>query len=313
MKKRFVILIVLVLIPVMLLTGCGESGAYKNAMSLYEDGKYHENGMKFIELGDYENSKEMVKTCKYEEAKALFDAGDLEAALDAFREISGYNDTDTRIAEIKNELMHQQYGGVFDALAGKTWFFNGGSDTILNGISFEGDMAKIAQVYFDGNGKQDNGSTEHSYSVDDQFINVTMEDGSELQISYVLSGDKIVLGNNEYFSLEEIDAGLQGYWKMRKSETILGVKTVTEHNIHINNGDLYYERAALAAGGTNGEYYYYGPYQGTYTLNFGGFDTDMMHGNEWFFNIINGKVILLHFDSVCTPTDKLPGEDGYKF
>lgn len=350
MRKRFALLIVLVLIPAILLSGCGKGSDYKDAMSLYENGNYHEASIKFTELGDYENSKEMVKTCRYEEAKALldtgkfedarrifadlgdyersveyvkecdyraalglYDSGDLEAALDAFQKISGYNDADTKIAEINNELVQQKYGPVFDALKGNTWFFNGGADTILNGISFDGDTAKIAQVYFDGNGKHDNGSTDHPYTIDDLYIIVTMADGSELKIPYALSGSTVSLGNNDYYSLEEIEAGLQGYWKMRNSKTILGMKTVTEKNIYINNGIVNSESASLANGSTTGEYYYYGPYQGSYTLNFGGFDTDMRHGNEWFFNIIDGKITLLNYDNVCTPSDKLPGENGYKF
>ena len=350
MRKRFMLLIVLVLVPAILLSGCGKGSDYKDAMSLYENGSYHEASIKFTELGDYENSKEMVKICRYEEAKALMDAGEfeearkifadlgdyersaenvkecdyqvalglyeagnLEAALDAFQKISGYNDVDTRIEEIKKELVKQQYGPVFDALKGNTWFFNGGADTILNGISFEEDTASIAQVYFDGNGKHDNGSTDHPYTVDDQNIIVTLTDGSELKIPYVLSDGKVSLGNSDYYSLQEIDAELQGYWNMRNASTILGLKTVTDKNIFIDNGKVISESASLANGSTTGEYYYYGPYQGTYTLNFGGFDTDMSHGNEWFFNIIDGKVTLLNHDHICTPTDKLPGENGYSF
>ena len=387
MRKRFAHIIVLLIVSVMLLSSCGKESDYKDAVSLFENGNYHDASIKFTELGDYKNSTEMVKTCRYAEAKSLFDAkqyedarkiffdlgdyelskemvkncryeeakilldtgkledarkiffdlgdyeqsseyvkecdyrvalelydaGNLEAAIDALQKVSGYNDADKKIEEIKDEQIHQLYGPVFDALNGNTWFFNGGADTILNGISFEGDTARIAQVYYDGNGKHDNGSTEYPFTVDDKYITLSMWDGSELTIPYILSGETISLGTNEYYSLQEIDAGLQGYWKLRKSQYILGIKSVSEDNIYINNGKMTSESASLAYGSTNGEYYYYGPYQGSYTLNFGGFDTDMFHGSEWFFNIIDGKITLLNFDNVCTPSDNLPGEAGYKF
>ena len=100
---------------------------------------------------------------------------------------------------------------------------------------------------------------------------------------------------------------------MRNSSTVLGMKTVTDKSIYFNNGKVVSENAALAYGSTSGEYYYYGPYEGSYTLNFGGLDTDMSHGSEWFFNIVDGKVVVINYDHVCKPADKLPGEKGYKF
>ena len=47
-----------------LLTGCGNSD-YKKAMVLYEDGKYEEAIVLFLELGDYEDSAEKVIACNY--------------------------------------------------------------------------------------------------------------------------------------------------------------------------------------------------------------------------------------------------------
>lgn len=350
MKKRWYLLLSLLLVLGLLLTGCGKGGDYKKAMSMYENGQFKEAAVKFTELGDYENSKDMVKTCNYEAAKvllndgsyeeakkafaelgdfensanyvkecdyniatALFEAGDYEAAIAIYETITDYDDSAEKINAAKKELMHANYGDVLAALDGKTWFFNGGSDLILNGISFSDEEATIAQVYYDGNGKHDNGSNKYPYVVDDNNIIITMADGSEMEIAYSLSGKDISLGNNEYFSTEEVDAGIQGYWNIRDASNIFGMKTVTDKSIYFNNGNVVSEQASLAYGGTNGEYYYYGPYEGKYTLNFGGLDTDMEHGDEWFFNIIDGKVTVVNFTHVCKPSDKLPGENGYKF
>ena len=220
MKRKLCLLMSLMLMATLLLTGCGKGGDYKKAMSMYENGQYEEAAVKFTELGDYENSKEMVKTCKYEAAKAvfeggdyeaakklfadlgdyensakyvtecdyniataLFDAGDYEAAIAIYETITDYNDSAAKIQAANKELMYQKYGTVLTALNGNTWFFNGGSDTILNGISFTESDATIAQVYFDGNGKHDNGSNTYSYVVDDNNIIITMADRSEMEIT----------------------------------------------------------------------------------------------------------------------------------
>ena len=276
MKKRGYLLLMLVLALGLLLTGCGEKGKYDKAMSLYESGQYEEAVELFTKLGEYENSQEMVEVCN-------------------------------------KEIMYQTYADVFVALDGNTWFYNGGADTVLNGITFSAEEATIAQVYFDGNGKHENGSDTYPYIVNDQNIVLTMADGAELAIPYALADGEVKLGNNDYFSTKEVDEGLQGCWNVRTSGSAFGSKTVSDKSILFDDGKVVSEKASLAYGSTNGDYYYYGPYEGNYTLNFGGLDTDMSHGNEWFFNIIDGKVVVLNYDHVCQPSEKLPGEDGYQF
>ncbi len=350
MKKRICLSLCILLTAAALLTGCGKGGDYKKAMSMYENGQYEEAAAKFTELGDYENSQDMVTTCKYEAAKALFDAGnyeeakkafvglgnyensadymtecdynsacalfdagDYEGAIALFETIPDFKDSQDKIKSANKELMVQKYGPVLQALNGKTWLFNGGSDTILNKISFTDTEAEIAQVYYDGNGKHDNGSNTCPFAIDDKNILITMTDGTEMEIPYTLDGDKISLEEGKYFTMEEIEAGIQGYWNLRKTQNLLGKNAANEYNIYFNEGKVMSESAAKAFDGAPGEYYYFGPDEGKYTLNFGGFDTEMRHGNNWFYNIIDGKVTILHYDSVCTPYDHFPGENGYEF
>lgn len=351
MKNRIsLVSLCLLLTATMLLTGCGKKGQYDKAMAMYENGQYEEAAEKFTELGDYENSNDMAKACRYETAKALldagdydgarkafeelgdyenstdymkecdynkanalFDAGDYEGAIAIFETIADYNDSAEKIKLAGKELMYSKYGDVLTALEGNEWYYNGGADNILNRISFKDGEAEIAQVYFDGNGKHDNGSGVYPYIVDDKNIIITMTDGSETVIAYALADGSVSLGNNDYYTLEEIDEKIQGYWRVRKSEVILGIYTENEKNIHFDNGHVESEQASLANNSTNGEYYYYGPYEGSYTLNFGGLDTDMMHGNWWFFGVVDGEVVVMSYDNICTPADGLPGEDGYSF
>ena len=351
MKKRICASLCMLLIAAVILTGCGKGGDYKKAMSMYENGQFEEAAEKFTELGDYENSQDMVMTCRYEAARTLFDAGKYEEAKKAFAELGDYEnsanyvsecdystasslleagdyegaiaifesipdfkDSQEKIRSANKELMIQKYGPVLQALNGKTWLFNGGSNTILNKISFTDEEAEIAQVSYDGNGKHDNGSNTFAFTVDDKKILITMADGSEMEIPYTLEGDSIKLEKDKYFTIEEIDEGIQGYWNVRSTfRNLLGKNSTSEDNIYFNDGKVISESATGATGGAPGEYNYFGPETGSYTLNFGGINTEMRHGNNWFFNIIDGKVAILHYDKVCSPYDHLPGENGYNF
>ena len=228
-------------------------------------------------------------------------------SAEARRKVKNYADLKT--AEKAMALCQK----VPKAVEGCTWYFNGGDDTILNSISFSADFATISQVCFDGNGKHDNGSYQYTYTVDPENIVVALSDGSSLTIPYKLVGETISVGNGEYYTIDEVDVAIQGCWNYRDSSVILGEKCVSDHSILFENGNVISESASLAFGATNGEYYYYGPYEGTYTLNLGGITTSMYKGNEWFFNIIDGEVVILHYGHVCKPSAGLPGEYGYSF
>ena len=179
---------------------------------------------------------------------------------------------------------------------------------VFPGEDEHGNRIDRNRVYFDGNGKHENESRDVQVSVDDSNINLIFEDESVAGIPYTLEEDSITLEGG-YFTAEEIEEQIQGYWKLRTVS--FGTH---EFHIHFDKGSVESESASEALDGSNGEYYYYGPDEGQYTLNFGGFDTDMRHGSEWFYNIVDGEVVILHYDNICEHTDEgFPGEDGYSF
>ena len=202
------------------------------------------------------------------------------------------------------------YKDVFKAVSANIWFYNGGGDTSLNYIAFKENKASLNQVYFDGNGFHKNDAEECPYIISDEKITVSAKDG-EIAIPYRLSGEEIVLGEGQYFSPDQVEEGLQGYWTCTTYSDFTGKNNT--YYLFVDHGTLKSENAAEAVDGTDGEYYYYGPYEGTYTLGTGGFITEMRHGGDWFFNIIDGKPTILHYDTVCTPADGFPGRDGYYF
>ena len=215
--------------------------------------------------------------------------------------ISGAKNAEAAAAEAgKNR---EEYADVFAAISKNTWLFNGGDDSILNYIDFKESKAAVGQVYFDGNGRHDNGVKEYDYSISDSSITVTT-DGSTLDIPYSLDGENVSLGDGKYLSLDQVEKGLQGYWKY--SYNSFGQQ---EGYLLVDNGTLESESAAEAAGSSG--YYYYGPYEGSYKLGIGCFETDMFKGSSWFYSIIDGAPVVLKYDHVCVPADGFPGEDGY--
>ena len=103
MKKITALILALALaMSLAILSGC-DSSDYKKAMSLYDNGQYEEAEAIFKELGEYENSREMVSECQYNEAIALYDAGDYEGAIQGFKNAGGI-----RAAERLNDAYYMQ-------------------------------------------------------------------------------------------------------------------------------------------------------------------------------------------------------------
>jgi len=97
MKK---ILCLLAAVALLLLAGC-KSGDYKKATELYEGGNYEEAVSIFQELGDYENSVDMVTACKYQMALAAINDGDYDAALSMLEELGDYEDSVSLAADCR--------------------------------------------------------------------------------------------------------------------------------------------------------------------------------------------------------------------
>lgn len=203
----------------------------------------------------------------------------------------------------------KNYDDVKAKLSGNTWYYNGGSDTTLNVISFGDEAATINQISFDGNGTHDDGGNEFAYTIDDSNIVVTMADGSEVAIPYTLDGDSFTLGSGDYFTREEVDAGIQGVWTFKKTETLMGSTISSQNDIEFKDGKVSSQNGTTAYDGSG---YFYNVYEPTaYSLGNGTLETDMMHGSNWGFNIIGGEPTILYYGSVCNRIDKMPDPEKY--
>lgn len=258
-------------------------------------------------------STEIMSAMRYAYAEKLLDEGDFEKAVSFFELIPDYKDSAERIGEIEYEIMLKNFGDVIDSLGKDTWFFNGGADSILNVLTFNGETASVSQFYYDGNGKHESGTKTYDYVLDKSTITIAMN-GAELEIPYKLSGGKITLGNGDYYNIDEVESELQGYWKDRHADYIAAVSmsTESEYNVLIENGKITFESAAKAYK-KKGEYYYYGPDSGRYTISETGFENTAPNSFQWGFNVIDGEVVLMHYDRPCVRTNGFPGKKGYSF
>ncbi len=242
----------------------------------------------------------------YKNAVTLLEEGNYAEAITAFEALADYKDSHEKLEEAKSGLMREQ---VVELLSNKTWFFNGGSDSTVNNISFTEEAATIGQTYYDGNGRHDKEDVNCAYTVDSENIVVTLADGNELKISYAIKDDTIKLGKNEYFTAKEVEKGLQGYWGLREN-TEYGRK---EYIYYYKNGNVKFEYAAEATGYNDGTYYYYGPKTGTYVVDDNGLTVEASNNWQFGFNIIDGEVVMIRCTSVCKHVNGFKGEDGYKF
>ena len=203
--------------------------------------------------------------------------------------------------------VNQAYADVIQLMTNGIWFFNGGSDAALNMLSFTEDAAVITQFVYDGNGQHTNGVSNFSYLMSDTDITVTLADGSELVIPYTVDGDIFNLGNGDYLTPAEVDADLQGYWGLRKADNS------NEFIYYYDNGTVIYKKASKAQGGSDGEYYYYGPYEGTYTIDENGLTATARNSWQFGFNVIDGKAVMVRCGDVCSPVSGFKGQYGYSF
>lgn len=243
----------------------------------------------------------------YNEAVTLMENGQYEQAIAIFTELGDYNDSQNKLAQA------QKYLEVKKALIAGTWFYEATSVNAVHCLQFAEDKATISNPWFDGNGYHE--GTEKSqptYKITDTEIKLINEDETETAIPYTFENNKLALADG-YFTSEMVKEALQGYWKLRRTQYLIGTFSTDESNICFEGDKVTYENATEAR--YEDGYYYYGPYSGTFEIGLGKFETDMEHGDRWFFRIDDGEVQLLYYDNVCTKSDatELPGEDGYSF
>ncbi|MBP3413595.1 MAG: zinc ribbon domain-containing protein [Clostridia bacterium] len=310
------VLVVVVVLLVFLLTG--NSRDYNKAMELYNNGQYAEASVIFSELEDYEDSEEMANDCAYIQACQLVSASDFEGASVMFKEISDYKDSEEMAELCRIELLYLKYPEVFALILDKEWYFSYSDDSELTvrSIIFKKEFAIMQEAEIDGNGRHREQETENRFNIDEDSINVKVNNDSVYRIPYVINDGKIILADGKFYTPEQVDAAIQGYWKANiDPNSIWGKSLGSAYCVHFNKGSYTMEHASEGVNLEKGYYYYYGPDSGKYKITLGCIEmTNKPTGvNEWFFTIVDGKVALYHYTDRAFKTSRLPGRDGYDF
>lgn len=99
---------VLVLSLALSLTGCKASD-YKKAVSAMDDGFYSDAAITLEALGDYKDSAELLRKCRYTLAEQSFEAGSYTEAKSAFQALADYKDSANYIKKCDYNLAVDAY------------------------------------------------------------------------------------------------------------------------------------------------------------------------------------------------------------
>ncbi len=133
MKK--IIASVLVLTMLLALAGC-KSSDYKSAVKAMEDGNYAAAAQQLEALDDYQDSRQLLKQCRYALAIADFNAGNYESALETFRALGDYIDAANYAVQAQDGLLRRHIaGGWHSDVLDVTDLFLAGAESQMEGIT----------------------------------------------------------------------------------------------------------------------------------------------------------------------------------
>ena len=123
---------------------------YNSAVELYNAGKYDEAIMAFKELSGYKDSEALITDSKYNAAVELFNAGKYDEAIKAFKELSGYKDSVDKVTECqKLGLTNVTVGSVikFGLYEQDNTISNGKEEIVWEVLAVEGNKALIISQF----------------------------------------------------------------------------------------------------------------------------------------------------------------------
>lgn len=263
---------------------------------------------------------------EYQKAASLYSEENYAEAAKLYEKLGSYQDSEKKLSDTNHQLMLQTYSDVYESLSKQCWYYAGSSSNSLYRLSFNGGTATDEFVYYDGNGLHEGSSpATSSVTIDDSNIiiapsksdnaSVFKKSKNERVIPYTYKDGVVELDSSEYVSPAQVERDLQGNWTV-SSYNFAVISCHSEYNISFHDGSWDAESATKSRYGQ----YYYGPYNGTYTIGFGTIDlvesgeTEKSKSSQlayYYFLISDGKAVPTHFDSQMKPGDGLKGEDGY--
>ena len=103
------IAVVAMIAGVLISNSLQKNSAYQDAVALMESGEYDAAVAAFEELGDYKDSAEQMNNVRYTQALALVDEGNYDSAISIFTELGDYKDSAEQIEQIKETQTEDAY------------------------------------------------------------------------------------------------------------------------------------------------------------------------------------------------------------
>lgn len=201
-----------------------------------------------------------------------------------------------------------------EALAAHTWYVTDSSYNACNTLRFQGDKVKLVHSFVDGNGVHEQAEVTGSVHFKDGVISLDFGSSAKsIEIPYSFDNEVLTLDSQQCLSEEQVMAQLQGAWTYTDRGYVYGTAIAEEHNLVIDGKNIEMEYAAKARPGTGYDYFFYGPYSGSFELGNGSIVSDMEHSNSLFFRVKDGGVELFNYTHQFSAGSGLVGQDGYSF
>ncbi len=213
----------------------------------------------------------------YEKAKTLFGEQKYSEALEVFKGISTYEDSESYIAKCEKIIDAEAF------ICENPIYFRG-EDDCLHKATFTGDKeVKVECVKVTENGVVNGDVEEGSYTIDE--VEITLRNLSdELTVAYASLSEDNYFFSEGFLTLNKIKSGLEGKWTCTLEDNSVYDIEITEDKISYTV--------------TKGEAVE-GPFEGSYELGFGVFDTDVENGEIFSYIIEGSKVSLRVMNNPC--------------
>lgn len=200
------------------------------------------------------------------------------------------------------------------AIVGAKWYGEAEtSNSIIVWEFFEESVCR-SQYFIDGNGQHESTKNTGSYKFKSDVIEIKFED-TDYVLPYTFSNGEFVLDGGKLLSAEDVKEQIQGHWNSRESSynPLTGFSSA-EHHVEFTGNQFEIENASEAYRGAPGEYYYYGPYTGTYEIGDGCFICDDYHlASSYFFLVKDGQAVIYRYNHEYKRGGEFPRQNGYEF
>ncbi len=214
----------------------------------------------------------------YEKAKTLYAEQKHSEALELFKEISGYEDSANYIEKCEKIIAAEGF------ITENPIYFKGNEENCIHRASFLPDKeVKIECVNFTEDGVLEGETELGTYTMDE--VGITLHNvADELTIAYAMLSGGNYFFTEGFCTLNKVQSSLLGNWSYTSEDGSI-------YEIEINEDEISY--TVSNEGKTEG------PFEASYKLGFGVFETDLENGDIFSYGIDGNNISLRVFSDDC--------------